>query len=259
MSVRRWAVVGRAVALAGVCALAPWACSIRIDWPRHEVRVEAIEGGMIADMPARAGDDVEVRVVRAYLVVSAITLTACDAAPTLPWQTLARGFALSSAHAHGPTTPTRLGQQRVLALHRDAHRVTLGLMEPPPGDYCAMTLNVAAADADAPGLPDDRAPAGASLWVQGQWRRAGDATWHEQVWTTPASFDVRAAPTPGRVWRFGADDAQRGAVSARLGDLSRLFDGVGVGVDPPDVQARQLLSNARDALVIDAALDEVSR
>lgn len=255
MSMRRHLLRASTVALLGT--LAPWACSIRIDWPRHEVRVEAIEGGMSQPMQARVGD-VEVRVDRAYLVVSAITLTACDAKPSLPWQTLAALAPplIPSAQAHGPTTPTRLGQQHVLALHRAERRVVLGMMEPPPGDYCAMVIDVAAADVDAPGLPEDRAPVGSSLWIEGAWRRVGDVAWTPQVWATSASFDVRARPAEGAVWRFGDDDAQQGALSARMGDLTRLFEGVGVGVDPPDVQARRLLSNACAVLTLDASLDE---
>ena len=255
MSMRRHILRASVVALLGT--LAPWACSIRIDWPRHEVRVEAIEGGMSQPMQARVGD-VEVRVDRAYLVVSAVTLTECDAAPRLPWQSLAALTTptIPSARAHGPTTPTRLGQQHVLALHQTSRRVTLGLMEPPPGDYCAIVLDIAAADDDAPGLPKDRAHVGSSLWIEGAWRRVGDAAWTPQVWATSASFDVRARPRAGAVWRFGDDDAQHGALSARMGDLTRLFEGVGVGVDPPDVQARRLLSNACAVLTLDATLDE---
>ena len=63
---------------------------------------------------------------------------------------------LGTAHAHGPTTPTRIGSTRVVLLSDDdARPIALGTWAPNPGSYCSIKITWSAADEDAEGASVD--------------------------------------------------------------------------------------------------------
>lgn len=124
------------------------ACSVRFNWPRHEVTVR----GVFAMPEHPAGVD-------AHITLSSIELLECrdeDELVRPPGFDFAQRAILGTAHAHGPTTPTRIGSTRVVLLSDDASRpVTLGTWAPNPGSYCSIRITWSAADEDAEGVAVD--------------------------------------------------------------------------------------------------------
>ena len=124
------------------------ACSVRFNWPRHEVTVE----GVFA-MPEHPDS------VDAHITLSSIELLECrdeDDFVRPPGFGLAQRLLLGTAHAHGPTTPTRIGSTRVVLLSDDdARSIALGTWAPNPGSYCSIKITWSAADEDAEGASVD--------------------------------------------------------------------------------------------------------
>ena len=153
------------------------ACSIRFNWPRHQLTVSTrVESEGFE---------------RAYLVHDAVELLTCQQLdePMLPpgFDTAWLDWSSATAHAHGPTTPTRIGDTRVVELAPEPRATELGVFRPPPGEYCAVRLSWSAADEDAIGRPEASVEMlGRSLWV----RATPEGHAHSLEAWTGASFDV---------------------------------------------------------------------
>ncbi|QDG53079.1 hypothetical protein FIV42_20720 [Persicimonas caeni] len=274
------------VVLAGVSAVALGACSWRIDWPEHRLDVfitheseteragqgEQVEQGASADAVIVNDLGFEVRVDAAYLVTDTVTLLACDEVddprdlPGFSLRTLTRAL-LPSAHAHGPTTPTRLGTPHVEALvgasSRSSHPWRIGEFLPPPGDYCAVRLDVRAADDDAIGLPADVDMVGRTLYVRGTYLAPDEDAPNENApkpfeLATGAAFDIeldKVASTTGAAapWSFPRSGAKTGRVILNK-NMAAWFEGVDFTDADPEQTARAVLLNARESIELDVEL-----
>jgi hypothetical protein len=188
----------RALALASIA----WAigvvtsCAIRLNWPRHELEVAIVPAGAMAtsDAPGRvkwmdANGRSAVSIERAWITYDRAEIISCAdyERPTLPgfgW----RELLIPSAHAHGPTTPTRLGQQHVVDLFA-GDSIAWGRLAPYPETYCAIRVGVAAAKQGAAQLWAAPQMLGKSMRVQGT-RHHPDGTTTPFELSSAASFDV---------------------------------------------------------------------
>ncbi len=139
---------------------------VRVDFDAVR-RGEAPDGGLPA---LRDGAGHRVTLRRAVLVVTSLQLHPCgeaaDAGSEMAW--LSQWFGVPVARAHGMGSPTRLAVPHVLDLSGPGPW-PLGALEPPTGRYCAVTVTLGPADADAEGLADAAGALGRSLWLEGQW------------------------------------------------------------------------------------------
>lgn len=113
--------------------------------------------GNAADTPRdfTTADGIPVRLTRGYLTVYSVELVACAT------QT-ARG------PAHDISSPTKLAIPHVLRLMRaDDEPLSVGTLEPPPGDYCTARLVLEPADGDARELPEDVDMVGKTVHLEG--------------------------------------------------------------------------------------------
>ena len=223
----------------GIWGLVLWAglsaaCSIRFNWPRHQLTVSA---------------RVETQgLERAYLVHDVVELLTCQQLeqPTLPpgFGTAQRRWTVSLAHAHGPTTPTRIGDTCVLELAPEPRATELGAFAPPPGEYCAVRLSWSAADEDAIGREAASVEMlGRSLWAQAT--PEGHAQ-RLEAWTG-ASFDVTLEFD--EPLQLGDDED----VIAELVLRYRL-KGIARGLRPneePEARARALLLELRERVSVE--------
>jgi len=108
----------------------------------------------------------------AYVVMSAFELVPCPesrAEAAMRWL-----LGASVAHAHSGGSARVLGVPHVLDLMaRDRSLLAQATMEPPPGAYCEVRVEIAPADADAVGLPDDVDMVGTSLHLAGSFVAPG--------------------------------------------------------------------------------------
>ncbi len=203
------------------------ACSIRFQWPRHEVEVHA--------EVVRPPEDF----AQVYIVHDSVELLTCAALDEdrrdLPgfglWELWEGWTLMPRAYAHGPTTPTRIGDTRVVALHQPEYVPTLGVFKPPPDQYCAVIVRWRAADTDALDAPEEPTMVGRSLWAQ-----PTDASPRS---TSIASDQTLRFEEP---WVFGDEEDQRAILTLTydVADLSQNTDGLS-----EDDAARQMLTNLR--------------
>lgn len=196
------------IGLALICAPA---CSVRMNWPEHQLTValelDAAQGQMMFV------DATPLQVEHAYLVYDSVELLTCEELerPSLPgfgW----REVLTSAAWAHGPTTPTRIGETRVVSL-TDRERVELGSFAPPPGEYCGVRVVIRAADDDAVGRED----AAVDMLGQSAWLRAVDAS-GEEVFVARTSSSTDVLLEFEEPWSFG----QREDIEAEVVFTQRL-------------------------------------
>jgi hypothetical protein len=82
----------------------------------------------------------------AWVVLSEFELLQCTDESLA--SALARFF-IAPAHAHTTGSPVLLGTPHVVPLHGAPVKATLGVLKPPPGDYCGLAVRIAPADEDA--------------------------------------------------------------------------------------------------------------
>lgn len=178
-------------------------CALRMSWPKHEVKVIA----SVAHPEALAQASIT-QLTMVYDAVELITCAALEDGPTIPGFTASA--LISTAHAHGPSTPTRQGVPFVLDWVSAAAPAALATFEPPPGDYCALRLDLGPADEDAvlinggderggsmmgKTLRADRAQ-GAQGWHRAATGARADVTFYfEQPWRFPDDQDLHATLT----------------------------------------------------------------
>lgn len=137
-----------------VSMIAPLACSMRIDWPRHTVDVRL-------NTSAASSPDA----IKALLItVDSVELIPCDPAPSYGLKALPN-LILPSAHAHGVSTETKLAKHHIVNLFEPSQRIDFGQWTPPPGDYCSIELLIASADQDAYNTSDYPSMTGQSVGV----------------------------------------------------------------------------------------------
>lgn len=138
-----------------VAALLAAACTDASQGIVVDVRV------MAQAMPTSVGSDVALS--GGHVTVVGVSLVPCTSVAGRMWRAV---NPLPSAFAHSESSPLTLGVPVVIGLVGERAALSVGHIEPPPGDYCGVTLALGAADADAVGLPDPDM-VGRSLRVSG--------------------------------------------------------------------------------------------
>jgi hypothetical protein len=184
----------------------------------------------------------EVVLSRGYLAVGSVALGECDSARVAPSLELPLG--VKSAFAHSMSSPTRLGEPGVISLTGTPDDAfLLGKLEPPPGDYCALTVSLAAADGDALHLPTDVDFVGLTLYVEGTYRK-GDGQPVPFETSTDSALD--GSPTIAEL-SLG-EDADT-VVTFSIGSKGEhWFDGVDFETEANDAVAERVLENVAASL-----------
>lgn len=141
----------------------------------------------------------------AYLVLSSLELLPCMVSrATTEWQRL-RGVAL----AHGQSSPVLLASPFVNGLERpDEAPARLGVLRPPPGQYCGLKLTLSPADADAAGLTLASGLEGQTLRLAGRWQDSPSAPPTELQLSTALEGST-FLPFPSPLVLAEADDSAR--------------------------------------------------
>jgi hypothetical protein len=101
---------------------------------------------------------------RAYVTLSSVEIFPCPTAARW-WRQLSL---VGTAHAHSLSNSRRLGVPHVESLERaDGAVRELGILQPPPGDYCRVRLAFGPADVDAEDLPEGGLMEGRTLLMEG--------------------------------------------------------------------------------------------
>ena len=177
---------------------------------------------------------------RAYLSLGAVEIHGCN--ETGGDALLRRWFGPKLALAHTTSSPTRIGEPFVLSLlARDREPVEIGMLRPPPGDYCVTQVDLEAADDDARGLPDDVDVVGATLDVAGSWSNADESGQDFQLRTATGS--ERSLEQP-----FSLSRNERQRTLALRALVDHAFDGVEFTEQTETEQAKTVLSNIAQGL-----------
>ncbi len=207
---------------------------------------------MLAVSPAMAQDGVleletdlgyAVTLERAYITLGAVEIFDCDA--TGAGALLKRWFEPTTAFAHSTSSPTRLGAPFVASLLASGQGSReIGVLLPPPGNYCSTQVELAPADEDAQGLPDDVNMVGATLDVRGRWSDGGDST---------GDFALHSAATSERSLTIAlrlSGDRRKQTLTLEAA-LDHAFDGVDFAEQSESEQAKAVLSNISQGLQAD--------
>ena len=180
----------------------------------------------------------EVELNHAYLSTAAVEIFAC--APLGAWWNQPW---IRSAHAHSRGSPTLLGTPAVASWLGSRERFVLGELTPPPATYCRAQQTIAAADADAVGLPADVDMVGKSLFVDGTYARPGDA---------PQAFVFSSTETLTAQLGFDAIELtprDKTRVTLLLGTSREHWcDDIDFAAPAETAKVRTLLDNMREAL-----------
>lgn len=175
-----------------------------------------------------------VRLTRGYLSYQSVELSPCAGAA---WR---RSGWIREAHAHGETSPTRLGLARIESLLTPPGMTdSLGELAPPPGRYCSVILGLHAADEDASGLPEDKAVLGKSVLVEGFYTPPGGDAEVAFVGSTSASASVTSAIGSLDLSEGGTHEAAITITAA----LEHLLDGVELNASTEEQIGRGILNN----------------
>lgn len=178
---------------------------------------------------------------QAQLVLSAVELVPCvdgeegTVSALLKWLD-----PVPVAHAHGATSPWAYAVPQVIDLMAEDQLVRpVGVIEPPPGRYCALRLYSAPADADALGIAAFPGLEGLSMRVVGQAitpdagaRRMNLESGFEQQVEVPIHAGVLTL--------------SKGASSARIRlrlSYAKMFEGVDIFAQDPAFQAFAVQEN----------------
>jgi hypothetical protein len=135
-------------------------------------------------------EGVRITLTKAYLVMWRIQLESdCTSQLfTQLWHSLFTSL-LPPVMAHTETTPTQLGVPNVIDfLTADSTELELGSINPPPGNYCGMTVELLKADADTQRLPTAINMVNRVLYLEGQYLPVGSSQ--------PVPFTINLAKTP---------------------------------------------------------------
>lgn len=217
-------------------------CTIRFDWPEHQIDV-VIAGGNDQTLETVTDAGMEVEATDLDVGVQSVELVTCDAINgehrALP------GFAellTPDALAHGISTST-LSAVPVLVRALPERGGVLATLTPPPGEYCALRIEIGPLDGDARDLGDETTMIGASIEAGGRYR-AGDVTdWTSFHWSTAARATIS---------RAFAEPLVLGEKSRHLRfevtpNVVHWFTSLDMSANDDDA-ARQLLTNAVDAV-----------
>lgn len=216
------------------------ACSIRWNWPRHAIDVVATAQVRASEpimLEVMTGELVEVK--EAKIVLSAVEFLTCDEyeRPNLPGFSLRR-LLLGEAHAHGPTTPTRIGTPHAIDLLDGAHSLQIGQFQPPPGEYCALRLHFGQGDDDVLGLADPAELEGTSLRIRA----------HGVELETGAAFDTtHIFESP---WVFGDESDQQASLTIAL-NTHDTFAVMPMLEEDPERRARMALMQAAQTITVE--------
>lgn len=194
----------------------------------------------------------QVTLTRAFVTFSAVELERCT--PPSVWRGL-KSALYSEAHAHTPSTPTRLGDPTVVdLLEARSAPVRLGTLGPPPADYCIAKVTAGPADGHASGLPDLAQLLGSSVYFEGTFVGTGQA--EAQSFTLRAEGSTSARPTfeRGAVARPLSLTGQSTRADVLLSlPFLRWFDGVDLEGSPAEAQATQVLDQLTGSLAATVA------
>jgi hypothetical protein len=176
----------------------------------------------------------QIRLTRGYLSSQSVDLVACAGAAR------PRSFSwIREAHAHGASTSTRLGFGRVDSLLAPPGATGLGILAPPPGSYCELTLGLRMADADAEGLPADVDMVGKTIFVGGFYTPPGGGEEVAFEGETTANAAAKASLGP---LALSGDGVRRVTLALSLA-TERWFDGADLAALSKEQIGRAVLQN----------------
>lgn len=112
----------------------------------------------------------------AYLNIWSLELVTDCSGASFSYDSGHRRGLISAAYAHADEAPNRISVPSVLSLlPADQTLMDLGRMQPPPGDYCGVIIDLQAADADTRYLPAPVDMQGRSLYLSGSYQAPGMA------------------------------------------------------------------------------------
>lgn len=135
----------------------------------------------------------DVELEHLHATVERIELVECISPTTRLLERL-EALALGTAYAHSQTAPERLDAPHVLDLSRPTTAMAqVGVLSPPPGEYCWARVSFGPADAGALGLAAGSEMVGRSLLLRG--RRQAGATWEPLEITSATQLVLEVALT----------------------------------------------------------------
>ncbi len=178
----------------------------------HELE-DIDEGGPVR---VETDDGAQIEITEAHLVVSALEAHLCE--PELAGRLY--DVLVPSAHAHVPSSATRLGIPFVEDLFERSRARVVGEIAPPLGEYCRLYAVLSPADDDVLNLGalDVEEIEGKTLLVRGRWRSAA-ATGADAENADWQPFE--ASSTARRVVEIDAIDPNTGQAPLELDDPSQ--------------------------------------
>lgn len=180
-----------------------------------------------------------VRLTRLDLSFSGFELRACPGA-----RAPARRGRAGVAWAHSASTVTRLGDSVVWS-PLSPGSVAVGSLAPPPGNYCSLGLDLAAADSDALGLPD-AAMVGLSIRMEGTYKAPSAAA--ETAFS--ASVKMADSVSPALSLALAEGGREQAQLAVKLGSVS-WFSGVDLATATPEQLGQSALQSAAAALAVE--------
>lgn len=177
----------------------------------------------------------QIRLTRGYLSSQSIDLVACPGASAPR-----RRFSwIREAHAHGGSTPTRLGFGRVESLlAAPGAPFNAGALAPPPGRYCELSLGLRAADEDAEGLPAELSVVGETIHLEGLYTPPSGGAEVAFEGVTTASATAKATIS----LELSEEGTKRATLALELA-TERWFDGVELATLSREQIGRAVLQN----------------
>jgi hypothetical protein len=182
--------------------------------------------------------DQRLRVDALHWTSAEVELVPCRSA----WQRAAE-WLVPTAHAHGFSTPTLMADPTVENAQTTAD-VTLGEMQPPAGDYCAVHYRMAAADDDATGVSAAPEMVGKSFLLRGAIGTAAAGLESIELFST-RGFDVTLPLA------LELTSKRRTAVIRFQHDASRWFEGLELDSLSPAEQQQVLLEMFTGSLSVE--------
>ena len=191
-----------------------------------------------------------VTLTKAYLVIGSSTVeTTCGASFSAAIDGLIN-LILPVANAHTTTTPTSTGEPYVVnLLVADNAIASIGTVSPPPGDYCGVTYDLIAADADAINLPvgaGEPEMIGRTLYIEGTYQLSGGGTGNVLV-DTGSTLIARELELSALMMLSASN--LNGSVDIGI-NYDTWFNGIGMGLlEAGDLgQVNQMLINVTDSI-----------
>jgi hypothetical protein len=207
-----------------LCSLfATTGCTIRLDWPEHELHVT-----QRAHLDGR-DDALHIEI---DALVDQLELMPCEPQATLATRLL--DALIPAAHAHGEEGPTLLVPHMASPLHLWREAEWIGRMTPPPARWCSLRVLLRAADDEAIGPSADHMR-GASILTQ--------------ISHNTTSTTLSTSASAERLVVFD-EPLELGSEVARRGELELIWDlnavrgvvseGLDAGVDEHDLSRAAL-------------------